>query len=191
MTPIAGHSLADCAETYFAQSEQLPTRFALAMGEAMAPGGPPHWRAGGIMLQHMPKSLALRQAARHRPRRPAGRRRPARRRRCRKLAPRGDAARHRRGDRAGRAACRAPTSCCCGSSTRRTPRVFRDPAACASAAPAAPEKVVAVAVDLFRRRRSPTMTTHDGKVTADCQFCGAHYEFDPAELGRAAEPPAN
>ena len=31
LTPIAGRSLADCAETYFAQSEQLPTRFALAM----------------------------------------------------------------------------------------------------------------------------------------------------------------
>ena len=27
------------------------------------------------------------------------------------------------------------------------------------------------------------MTTEDGKVTADCQFCGAHYEFDPASLG--------
>jgi molecular chaperone Hsp33 len=27
------------------------------------------------------------------------------------------------------------------------------------------------------------MTTPEGKVTADCQFCGAHYEFDPSELG--------
>ena len=27
------------------------------------------------------------------------------------------------------------------------------------------------------------MTTEDGIVTADCQFCGAHYEFDPATLG--------
>jgi molecular chaperone Hsp33 len=24
------------------------------------------------------------------------------------------------------------------------------------------------------------MTTDDGRVTADCQFCGAHYELDPA-----------
>ena len=30
LTPIAGGSLADCAQTYFAQSEQLPTRFALS-----------------------------------------------------------------------------------------------------------------------------------------------------------------
>ncbi len=27
------------------------------------------------------------------------------------------------------------------------------------------------------------MTTGDGRVTADCQFCSAHYEFDPAALG--------
>ena len=27
------------------------------------------------------------------------------------------------------------------------------------------------------------MTTEDGILTADCQFCGAHYEFDPATLG--------
>ena len=56
MTPIAGDSLADCAETYFAQSEQLPTRFALAMGEAVEPGGAAHWRGGGVLLQHMPKA---------------------------------------------------------------------------------------------------------------------------------------
>ena len=27
------------------------------------------------------------------------------------------------------------------------------------------------------------MTTDRGTVTADCQFCSAHYEFDPATLG--------
>ena len=27
------------------------------------------------------------------------------------------------------------------------------------------------------------MTTVEGIVTADCQFCGAHYEFDPETLG--------
>ena len=27
------------------------------------------------------------------------------------------------------------------------------------------------------------MTTDEGIVTADCQFCGAHYEFDPNSLG--------
>jgi molecular chaperone Hsp33 len=38
ITPIAGNSLADCAETYFAQSEQLPTRFAVAQGRSACRG---------------------------------------------------------------------------------------------------------------------------------------------------------
>ena len=49
LTPIAGRSLADCAQTYFAQSEQLPTRFALSFDKVDG-----HWRAGGVMLQKMP-----------------------------------------------------------------------------------------------------------------------------------------
>lgn len=56
ITPIAGSSLSACAETYFAQSEQLPTRFALSFGRSTLPGGPERWRAGGVMLQHMPKA---------------------------------------------------------------------------------------------------------------------------------------
>jgi molecular chaperone Hsp33 len=31
------------------------------------------------------------------------------------------------------------------------------------------------------------MTTVDGLVTADCQFCGAHYEFDPTTVGFEAK----
>ena len=27
------------------------------------------------------------------------------------------------------------------------------------------------------------MITADGLVTADCQFCGAHYELDPKSVG--------
>ena len=34
------------------------------------------------------------------------------------------------------------------------------------------------------------MTTAEGQVTADCQFCSAHYEFDPEALGvEAAQSP--
>lgn len=34
------------------------------------------------------------------------------------------------------------------------------------------------------------MTTDDGRVTADCQFCGAHYDLDPKTVGFEAETPA-
>ncbi|TMV64529.1 Hsp33 family molecular chaperone HslO, partial [Thioclava sp. BHET1] len=59
ITPLTGTSLASCAETYFAQSEQLPTRFALSFGLSQQPGGEAHWRAGGVMIQHMPKASPL------------------------------------------------------------------------------------------------------------------------------------
>lgn len=50
MAPIEGETLAQCAETYFAQSEQLPTRVRLAVGQVTTRAGTV-WRAGGIMVQ--------------------------------------------------------------------------------------------------------------------------------------------
>ncbi|MEC8795962.1 MAG: Hsp33 family molecular chaperone HslO, partial [Pseudomonadota bacterium] len=35
------------------------------------------------------------------------------------------------------------------------------------------------------------MTTDDGKVTADCQFCGAHYVLDPATVGFEGSAPSD
>ena len=55
VTPLAGNSLSKCAETYFAQSEQIPTRFELTFGRSQVRGEDEHWRAGGVLLQHMPK----------------------------------------------------------------------------------------------------------------------------------------
>jgi molecular chaperone Hsp33 len=31
------------------------------------------------------------------------------------------------------------------------------------------------------------MVTDQGVITADCQFCGAHYEFTPDQLGHSFE----
>jgi len=52
VTPIEGETLALCAEQYFAQSEQTPTRVRLAVGSADAGEGP-HWRAGGLFIQNI------------------------------------------------------------------------------------------------------------------------------------------
>ncbi|MBB4211144.1 molecular chaperone Hsp33 [Rhodothalassium salexigens DSM 2132] len=48
---LEGGTLAECAGTYFAQSEQLPTRILLHAGQDPVSG---HWRAGGIMVQDLP-----------------------------------------------------------------------------------------------------------------------------------------
>jgi len=48
MTSIDGETLALCAEQYFAQSEQTPTRVRLAVGREDG-----QWRAGGFLIQYI------------------------------------------------------------------------------------------------------------------------------------------
>lgn len=50
---LQGQGLAEAAHGYFEQSEQIPTQVHLAAG-AIQTGEEAGWRAGGIMLQHMP-----------------------------------------------------------------------------------------------------------------------------------------
>ena len=52
VTAIEGETLALCAEQYFAQSEQTPTRVRLAVGQAEGGEGPA-WRAGGVLIQNI------------------------------------------------------------------------------------------------------------------------------------------
>jgi molecular chaperone Hsp33 len=52
ITPIEGETLALCAETYFAQSEQTPTRVRLAVGQLQTDAGLV-WRAGGLLIQNI------------------------------------------------------------------------------------------------------------------------------------------
>jgi molecular chaperone Hsp33 len=186
MTPVAGRSLANCAETYFAQSEQLPTRFALAMGEATEPGDTPRWRGGGVMLQHMPQASPY---ARQEATGFDG-----------LLAPEdmldGVEAENWR---------RAVTLLETVEATEligphlgaeelllrlfheEAPRVFA-PQPVRFGCTCAPEKVVR-SLSIYPAQDIARMTTPEGKVTADCQFCGAHYEFAPSDLGIGAGRP--
>jgi molecular chaperone Hsp33 len=50
---LEGQTLVDAAHTYFRQSEQLPTFIRLAVARHFA-GGRWTWRAGGLMIQHVP-----------------------------------------------------------------------------------------------------------------------------------------
>jgi len=55
VTPLSPDGVAASAETYFAQSEQLPTAIRLAAAPLFVAGDKtPHWRAGGLMLQMTP-----------------------------------------------------------------------------------------------------------------------------------------
>ena len=57
---LDGQGLEEAAQQYFRQSEQIPTRIRLAVGQVLQADGAgdlqPVWRAGGVMAQFMPTS---------------------------------------------------------------------------------------------------------------------------------------
>jgi len=59
LVALEGGNLEDAAHEYFLRSEQIPTRVRIAVGEEWRSGedGPKHrWRAGGLLLQFLPKA---------------------------------------------------------------------------------------------------------------------------------------
>ena len=56
IVPLDGGTLADAADTYFRQSEQIPTRLRLAAGPLLARGDTKtHWRSGAVLVQYLPR----------------------------------------------------------------------------------------------------------------------------------------
>ncbi|HCP82193.1 MAG TPA: molecular chaperone Hsp33 [Octadecabacter sp.] len=187
ITPIAGGSLAACAEAYFAQSEQLPTAFQLTYGKAQVPGGAESWRAGGIMMQAMPKASPLAN--------PDGGTDEG-------LTAVEDLMNDDEGENWNRATTLMRTAEeleLIGPSVQPTellvrlfheeePRVF-DPQPVNFGCSCSPDKV-RQSLSIYSAKDIGHMTTVEGTVTADCQFCGAHYVFQPNTLGfEATEGP--
>ncbi|MCV6594413.1 MAG: Hsp33 family molecular chaperone HslO [Silicimonas sp.] len=184
ITPLTGGSLAVSAQTYFAQSEQLPTRFALSFGQSQSPGEELHWRAGGVMLQQMPEASLEAQGE--------GTGEGG------LLAAEdfleGDAAED--WNHVNVLLDSAEEIELIGPSVQPTelllrlyhedgPRVF-------DAQPVefgctCSEDRVRESLSIYSAKDIGHMTTEAGIVTADCQFCGAHYEFDPDTLGFEAK----
>lgn len=180
-TPIAGNSLSDCAQAYFAQSEQLPTRFQLTFGKSQMPGHPSHWRGGGVMLQHMPQ-VGEGVAA------PEGSGEGGLLLHTDILA--GEPAENwnrvnvlldtvEELELIGPTV--TPTDLLVRLFHEEGPRVF-DSTPVHFGCSCSGEKVRQT-MSIYSQRDISHMTTEEGIVTADCQFCGAHYEFDPKTLG--------
>ena len=184
ITPLTGQTLASCAEAYFAQSEQLPTRFALSFGQSIEPGVPQHWRAGGIMVQHMPKASPSVSGG--------GSGEGG-------LLLADDLLNDDEGENWNRVNFHLDTvedMELIGPSLPTTdllvrlfheeqPRVFdalpvRFGCTCS-------EDRVRQSLSIYSAKDIEKMTTDDGRVTADCQFCGAHYDLDPASVGFEAQ----
>ena len=185
ITPIAGGSLAACAETYFAQSEQLPTRFAISHGRSQSPGEPERWRAGGVMLQTMPKASPL--MAQAEATGDEGLLQPE------------DMLEGDEGENWARANILLdtvddleligpyvqPTDLLVRLFHEEAPRVY-DAQPVKFGCTCSADRV-RQSLSIYSAKDIRTMTTDEGIVTADCQFCGAHYEFDPKTLGFEAE----
>lgn len=58
LVALEGGNLEDAAHAYFARSEQIPTKVRLAVAEEFVAGEGAHyrWRAGGMLLQFLPKT---------------------------------------------------------------------------------------------------------------------------------------
>ena len=58
LVALDGGGLEEAAHEYFLRSEQIPTRVRIAVGEEFRGGesGRHHWRAGGILMQFLPKA---------------------------------------------------------------------------------------------------------------------------------------
>lgn len=187
ITPLAGGSLAACAEAYFAQSEQLPTRFSLSFGRSSAPGEPEHWRAGGIMLQHMPKASPF----------------AAKGEGSGELLSASDLVHGDEEENWNRVNILLdtvedleligpsvpPTDLLLRLFHEEQPRVFDAQAVrfgCTCS-----EDRVRQSLSIYSSKDIEKMTTDEGRVTADCQFCGAHYDLDPKTVGFEAETTAS
>ncbi|QBX36019.1 Hsp33 family molecular chaperone HslO [Paracoccus liaowanqingii] len=180
ITPLTGGTLSACAQTYFAQSEQLPTRFQLASGLSRVAGQPALWRAGGIMLQTLPAQPVSPTEG--------GTGEDG-------LIAAADILQGVESEDWNRANILldtvetleligptvGPTDLLLRLFHEETPRVFdahRVEFGCSCTADRVRDTLA-----IYSAKDIGHMTTPEGIVTADCQFCGAHYEFDPQSLG--------
>ena len=175
-TALDGTSLSACAEAYFAQSEQIPTRFRINVGQSSEPGKPQVWRAGGVMLQHMPKASKVDETQ------------------GKALS---DDRSHVETDAENWARARflldtveemeligptvSPTELLVRLFHEEGPRAF--PAQPVRFGCSCSEHKVRNSLSIYSAKDILRMTTTEGVVTADCQFCGAHYRLDPKTVG--------
>ena len=184
IAPLDGESLAACAGGYFAQSEQLPTTFGLSFGKSSEPGVAEHWRAGGIMLQHMPKAspfVASADQGNGEAMKPAD-----------LLKGEAEENWNRVNTLLGTVEeleligpSVPPTELLLRLFHEEEPRVYD--AQSVKFGCTCSEERVRQSLSIYSAKDIEKMTTPEGRVTADCQFCSAHYDLDPKSVGFEAE----
>lgn len=179
IAPLVGGSLSKSAEGYFAQSEQLPTRFELSFGKSTTPDAAEHWRGGGVMLQHMPKAspFAAKGEGTGEILKPTDLLHDDEKENWHRVNVLLDTV----DDLELIGPTLDPSDVLLRLFHEEQPRVFdkqRVHFGCTCS-----EDRVRQSLSIYSAQDIATMTTDEGRVTADCQFCGAHYDLDPLTVG--------
>lgn len=185
LVPLEGRSLAEAADVYFRQSEQIPTLVRLAVAEHVMPasGGQSSataWRAGGILIQHLPRG----KVPHHRDLPPGD------------VPPGADQTEDFAGEPDAWAEARAlvetvgddelidpllaPERLLLRLFHERGVRVFdmrklREVCRCSHAR-------IDAMLRQFSAQERADMTREDGEIVVTCQFCSSHYHFTPEEF---------
>lgn len=177
LVPLAGKSLAESAALYFAQSEQIATRFQIAVAQSTEKQGTV-WRGGGLMVQHLPKaSPGVVEAPDHGMMTADA------------LLAETDAEDDWR--RIGLLLDTIETSELIGphpTPDRLLLRLFHEdqprvwPADPVTFGCTCNAGRVAAVLRQYTPEMLSDMATEDGRIHADCQFCNARYSFDPVDL---------
>ncbi len=184
ITPLTGDSLAHCAETYFSQSEQLPTTFKIIVGQTDILEKEAKWMAGGIMLQQLPSVKQFANFDDTKLTKPTFKKINSQHdlvteeietwhrtkilmNTVEELELTGpyvtpEVVLHRLFHQEGLKILKSV--------------VLRFGCSCSA-------KKVSKALSIYSAKDIKSMMTTDGNVTADCQFCGKHYVLDPNRLG--------
>lgn len=178
LSGLTGSSIAEAAEGYFATSEQLDTKLVVEHGETFMPGSGSHWRAAGILLQHIPAS------------------------RNDSSGPTPDEVREH-ANRVDEDWSRVnmllgtvenlellgpfvtPPDLIWRLFHEEEPAVY-EPRMVKFGCTCSEERV-RQSLSIYGPKDIEKMTTEEGVVTADCQFCNRHYRLDPATVGLQAK----
>jgi len=167
---LSGQGLADCAVTYFEQSEQTPTTVRLACGREPQSQ---RWRAGGMMIQHLAGGT---------------RDRPDTRKHLRVI----DSSEEENWNRAALLMNSVKSEELLDPELDLNTLLYRlfheegvrvfEPVDVAHRCRCSPERLRNV-LDRFSKAELADMVV-GGEIVATCQFCGAAYRFDPDAVGR-------
>lgn len=159
MVPLERPTLAQCAEDYFRRSEQIPTRFVISV-EPCTEGAMKIWRGGGIVIQQLPNEE--------------------------------NGPHLEDWTRSETLLSTVEPPELTGPSVSMLQTLYRlfheeqpkvGPMHSVEFGCSCSAEKVRQSLSIYSSKDIATMTTAAGIVTADCQFCGHRYEFDPSSLG--------